>query len=166
MYVVTAVSPSPNDKVSSSLFGARAVLDLKAIGRLTNIAVFNSISGCALNSSSTTYVNVTSASQAFTKDGDSSASDVIVLLALSSFRAVAGTATTFGVSIAAVDYDIMRFDFKATANDRNFTVGFRTLTGIGAGVYSVILRAKGSAANNMSIDGGDTVSMLIAELPK
>ncbi|HEY6018589.1 MAG TPA: hypothetical protein VIY48_01455 [Candidatus Paceibacterota bacterium] len=147
------------------LYGAPMAGLLKAITSLCNITMFNSQGGCSLSSSATTYTNVTSASQSFTKVYDAATSNILVIFAATSSRASGGSNTTFGINDGTTDRDMAVIQFN-TANEHQLAIGGVLITTLEPKTYTFQLRAKGSGATAMTIDTNDTVTMLFLELPK
>src|SRR2546423_2742401 len=134
--------------------------------KLANIGVFNSIGGCTLAAStSATYVDVTGASFSWTKLGDGSASNILAILLLSCWTSVAATQPTFGVGIGGTGYDLARMTVNPVSSHISIGGG-RSLTGVAARAHNPQLRFKRAAGTGgVNIDTGDTVSMILIEVP-
>lgn len=110
----------------------------------------------------TSYADVTGPSVAITKkNADTS---LAVLLLLSGFGTTTGFAVQLGVSVAGSDYDISQMTIN-TASQHQSHVGARLISGIAAGAQTVQLRGKNNTGSKtFSIDSGDTVSLIVAEV--
>src|SRR5437773_1468564 len=138
---------------------------LNAITRITNITVGTFLTTAGLAASgSTSYVDVTGTSINWTKNGDSSSSDVLAIIMASCFVSVASTQPFFGLAIGATDYDVVAMTVNPI-NTHTMIGGVRAITGVAAGVYTPKVRFKrGSGTGTTSIDTGDSVTVLVAEL--
>jgi hypothetical protein len=134
--------------------------------KLANIGVMWASGTASLAAStSTSYVDVSGTSTSWTKTGDSSSSNVLVVLLMSAWTSVAATIPAFGVRLGGVDYDLVAKTINE-ASSHNTLTAVRTLTGIAAGSYSPNLRFKrNSGTGAVTIDTGDTVSYLLLEVP-
>jgi hypothetical protein len=119
----------------------------------------------ALSSTSTTYVDVSNTSFSVNKMLVSTKSDLGFLLMVHANRATAGTSTTYGISTNGTDNDNHKMTYT-TALKCMFSSGVNVVTGLGAGSVAVKVRAKGSAANTMTITAGDTLCLLWFEVQK
>lgn len=135
---------------------------LKAVTALSNLPVLHSATA-TLASASTVYVNVTGGSFAFTKQLDSSLSDIAVIVGLSARCDTASRTLTVGVNDGTTDTDLTRIFFN-TATEHLFTLGGAIIPAKETGAYTLQLRAKNSGTGTMTIDANDEVSVLAWEV--
>lgn len=137
---------------------------LKAVTALSNIPIFHATTA-TLSSASLTYVNVTGGSFAFTKQLDSSLSDILVVAGLSARCDTANRILTIGINDGTADTDVTRIFFN-TVTEHLFGIGGALLPAREAGAYTLQLRAKNNGTGIMSIDANDEVSVLAWEVLK
>jgi hypothetical protein len=132
----------------------------------SNIAPFVTIGGAAVATASTTYVTVTGTTQAFTKLGSSTQSDVVAIGMVACRLSTAGPNAAFAINDGTTDWQFAIF-VANTINEHNSTFGLVTLTGLAAGAYSFNMRAKVSSVTaTVTVDAGDTAAMMFLEVPK
>lgn len=113
----------------------------------------------------TTYADYTGATFTFTKRLASSG--LLVFVGGSGYaNGTAGYATTYGVNINGVDYDVNRYFWQVTATHYAFA-GFMPIAyGLAVGTYTVQLRAKNAVATRTTRhDSSDTISLTVTEIP-
>ncbi len=160
---MTITAPAPGEDITDTWTGG--VTD--CLNQLTNVTVFNAFGTASLaGSTSANYVDVGNTSFAWTKQGGSTDSDVIVLAAVSCYISVAATAVNFAVSVAGTDNAFAGMNINP-ANTHTTLVGFAKATGVDAGPASPKLRFKRTGGTGaVTIDTGDYVAILVGELPK
>lgn len=136
------------------------------LSEVANTDIFNSIGGCTLSTTSASYVDITNATKSFTKIGSATDSDLIVTASLSGFSTVTGTDFRVGVNVDSTDYDLVKMAFNTANTHTALPTGAVRITGLAAGTYTVKLRAKRPAGTGtLTVDSGDSVSMVIHERP-
>lgn len=87
---------------------------------------------------------------------------LIVELGVSFYTSAGGVIQRFGVNIGGVDYTVIdSAENPATTHDGR--AGFRSISGLAAGTYTVTLRAMSDGAATLNCDGVDTQSWSIRE---
>lgn len=144
---------------------AEAAQVLNAITRITNIATAWSES-VSVSTTSASYIDVTGLSTSYTKNGDSSSSDLLVFV-LTGWRTNSIANARWGVGIGGTDYDVVEFELTTMFNAHIQTVGWVKITGVAAGSYTVQGRVKRkSGTGTITSDSSDTFALLVIELPK
>lgn len=140
---------------------------LNALARITNPGVFTSNGGCTLSTTSASYVDITNASTTWTKLGDGASSNIIILIMVDIYPATAGsTVAMLGVNIGGTDYDTKTATLSTLGTIGGTHVGARVITSVGAGSYTVKLRAKRtSGSGTLTVDSLCNESFLILEQP-
>lgn len=134
------------------------------VNQLSNTAIFESLGGCSLSTTSATYVDITGASTSFTKLGGALESDMIVRVSMSLFVTVATTGIKIGVNVNGTDTDAAIITLNTANAHSTLPTGTVRITALAAGAYTVKLRALRSAGTGtLTIDGSDSVSMDIRE---
>lgn len=141
-----------------------AVATDAVLGQVANSDVFSSIGGCALSTTSASYVDITSASKSFTKIGAAADSDLIVLISLSGFVTVSGTGFKVGVQVNGVDRDATYMLMNSANTHIPLPMGAVRITGLAAGAYTVKARAlRTTGTGTLTVDTSDSVTMVISE---
>lgn len=140
---------------------------LTAIQRLTNVQLFMSIGGCTLFTTSATDVNVQGASQAFTKYGDATESDVLVVLGISSFVSAQPNIISFGVNDqgGAGTTHATHFMYFNVASHHDMSWGLTRISLLTPNAYNFQVMANVTGGATATVNSGDQVFMLIAEIP-
>jgi len=139
---------------------------LNGLLRITNIQIFSSAGGCTLSTTSSSYVDVTNATLAFTKLGSSSESDIGLFVCLDMYSTVTSTGATIAANIGGTDTDAF-IAYSSAGNTVTPHGGLVKITGIGAGSYTVKLRAKRTSGTGvLTVDSLCNVSFTLIELPK
>jgi len=110
---------------------------------------------------STSYVDINGMSVSFTKNYAST--KVRMFFDASYYHSAAGMNSHFAFQINGVDYECMRSVASVLSGTRHQTSGLYHLAGLGAGVYTVKLRAKVSTSQ-MNMDTNDIANLEAMEV--
>lgn len=153
----------------ATVAGISAALTAETTARTTmGKANLNNALG-TLNSNSAVYVNLPGTSSfSFTKAYAAAATQIKVAMTCGSWSDLAATGHMYGLLISGVDYDVIRYTHNDASNHGTVT-GFRFITGIAAGVYTVqgrIRRDLGpGGTNSIRVTTEDWLSILLEEVP-
>jgi hypothetical protein len=160
--VAGMVSTRTDGKIAEVYFGAA----WGAITGLTNPAIFNSLGGCTLSTSSASYVDVVNATINWTKRGGSADSDVLVALMAEMYVGVNATTAVFGIGIGGADTDVVQCYCSTSGTVAGTRVGLARITGLAAAAYTPKVRAKRTAGTGvLTVDSLCNMAFFIAELP-
>lgn len=115
-----------------------------------------------INNATTSFADITNVTFDFIKRSESSR--VFAQIGGSCYTGTVGAAVELAVRINSVDH-VLAFFFFNQANVHHSWSGFRYLTGIPAGVHTVIGRFRAPLGGTISLDGNDRVSLMCAEAP-
>lgn len=133
---------------------------------LSNIKTQNVIGGMVYSSTSASYSNISGASlTGFSKQLDSSSSDVLLIMGCGSRSGTAGTNITFALNDGTTDWQTTVFRHN-TAAKHSYALGITKATGLAVATYTFQARAKSNGTATMTIDGNDCALIIAIELPK
>lgn len=139
-------------------------LRVSRLNAMANVNTFDSLGGCSLNSTSATYVNISSALLAFTKFMGATDSDVIVTFSLSGYTATNTSTIKVGVNLNGADTDAVLFQYSSANIRTTLPTGIVRVSGLAAGGYTAQLRALRSAGTGtLMVDINDSVSIRVEE---
>jgi hypothetical protein len=162
--VVATPDPTTGTVISTTAWGHDVYLDLK---RISNVGLFSSLGGCTLSTTSSTYVDITSASLSWTKIGGSADTDVEVRIDVDIYAATAGsTGAKLAININGTDYDVKLVFISPLGSLDGTQSAVVRVTGVTAGSWTPKLRVKRtSGTGTLTVDSLCNVSFRVAEIP-
>lgn len=145
---------------------AEMSLIVNAVRRLSNKAIFNSIGGCSLSTTSASFVAITGATINYTKLGNGTQSDVFAFVSVSARVSAQPNNIVWAIqdSATSTTYTTHSLNFN-TANAHRATMGAVRITGLTNSSHTFNLVAKVSGGATATIDSNDTVMMMFFEVP-
>ena len=160
MTATLPTTPTPHGHIISDTEWTQILNGIKAV---SNIGILNT-NAVSTTTASASYVNLTGASQALTKNFRSTGSDLGILPFVAYRHSTASTSTTFGVNDGTTDRDMITA-INLTAGKHYYWHGALKITGLAAGAYTFQVRWK-TAGATATVDTNDTISMYVVELGK
>lgn len=160
--MVATTDPVTGTVISTINWGHSVYVDVL---RLSNVVVARQTPGSGFTTTSASYVTITNLNTtSYTKNGGSTASQLLVEIAMTAWRSGAtGSLTVVGVQVNGVDTDVCQLTFNALTDHRSMA-GFAYLPALAAGTYTVTPRVK-TAAGTFNHDTGDQWCLKISEVP-
>jgi len=137
---------------------------LTAITATSNYNLFFSNGGCTLSTTSASNVNVQGARWTFTKLGDATESDVLIVLGISAFVAAQPNIINYTVAEGLNTHDT-HFMYYNVASHHDMSWGLSRISLMTPNTYTFQVMANVTGGTTATINSGDTVFALTLEIP-
>lgn len=136
---------------------------LTAITALSNYNLFMSLGGVSLSTTSASYVNVQNATWNFTKLGDATESDVLIVLGISSYVAATPNYISYTVAEGFNTHDTHFCYFNAV--EHMWSWGLTRISLMTPNTYTFQVQASVTGGTTASVDSNDSCFALTLEIP-
>lgn len=137
---------------------------LIATARLTNLDLFVSLGGCTLSTTSASDVNVQGATWSYTKLGDATKSDVLILLGVSAFVAAQPNIISYSVA-EGQNTHATHFMYYNVALHHDMSWGVVQIHNLTPNTYNFQVMANVTGGTTATINSNDAVFAFTAEIP-